>query len=265
MSLVKRLFLTITVVASLLILATLYAAQGHRLTTAYANHTPVRNRIGTKALGRHQVEAELEPLLQMPVNFDRVNTIANRSIYYELGANAQQVKGEYTTPILGIEVSQTKPFFMQAATRLQRRASAVIRVSSAEVKGSMHDSVSAIKLEPILEKGKVRVNVFVVYGDTQGLQRCKDLDALKTVKVDSLLVGPDKEGSVTKLRKYGVKMEKDPFTFRVVSRRMFVPGGDLGGVGEPDSCPCVQCERATCCPNPGYCSRCECVTVCCRN
>jgi hypothetical protein len=219
-SLVKRLFLTITVVASLLILVTLYAAQRHHLTAAYANQ-----------------------------------------IHYEPDASAQQVKGEYTNPILGIEVSQTKPFFMQAAARSQKIASAVIRVSSAEVKGSPHDSVSAIKLEPRLEKGKVRVNVFVVYGDTQDLKRCEDLDALKTVKVDSLLAGPDKDVSVTKLRKYGV----DPLTFRVVSRRMFVPGGDLGGLGDPDSCPCVQCERATCCPNPGYCSRCECVTVCCRN
>jgi hypothetical protein len=228
MSLVKRPYLTIAVIVSLVILITLYFTQKHQLTAAYAS---------------------------------RMNPAPDASAPAPDASAQQQVPGRNSKPVLGIEVSQTRPFFMQAAKRPQKLGSAIIRVSSTEGKGSPHESASAIRLEPIVEKDKVRVNVFVLYGDTQSLTRCEDVDALRTVKAGSYVRGLNQEVQLTILRKYGIKMEKDPFTFRVVSRSIFVP--DVEPMGGTD-CPCLMCESATCCPNPGYCSQCECVTVCCR-
>lgn len=172
----------------------------------------------------------------------------------------EQNRGQFTKASLGIEVSQKKPFFMQAATS-NKITSAVIRVPFEKGKDLPENSVSAIKLEPRLEKDKVRVTVYAIYGDIQGLKKCADLDALKTVKVDSIVAGPDEEVRVLKLGDYGVKMEKDPFTFRVVSKSIYAPVYDL----ETGGCPCMTCDLVTCCPNPGYCVPCDCVTVCCKN
>lgn len=171
----------------------------------------------------------------------------------------RETKGRFTEPSLGIEVSQKKSFFMQAATS-KRISSVVLRVPYQAGTAVSRDSVSAIKLEPKVEKGKVRVNVYALYGDTQGIKRCEDLDALKTVKVDSIVAGLGKEVRVLKLRKYGVKMENDPFTFRVISKSIFAPNDPGPGSG----CSCLSCELQTCCPNPGYCNNCDCGTICCR-
>ncbi|HEX8456392.1 MAG TPA: hypothetical protein VF656_03640 [Pyrinomonadaceae bacterium] len=162
---------------------------------------------------------------------------------------------------LGIEVtqSQNKTFFMQAATA-NRRISAVIKVPVKNGNLPVQNSVSAIKLDPKLEKDKVRVTVYAIYGDLTGIQKCEDLNSLKTVKVGSYVAGEDKEVSVSDLRKYGVRMEKDPFKFRVISKTIFAP---VPNNPAPDSCGCMLCNRATCCPNPGYCVDCDCATVCC--
>jgi hypothetical protein len=152
---------------------------------------------------------------------------------------------------------------MQAATS-PKTISAIIKVPPVtvkEAKGASKNSVSAIRLEPKLENDKVRVTVYAIYGDIEGITNCVDMDALKKVKVDTYLARVDEEVFVKKLRKFNVKMEKDPFTFRVVSKSIFAPmPSEPGGAG---GCGCMKCNRVNCCPNSGYCVECECVTVCC--
>lgn len=108
------------------------------------------------------------------------------------GQRQEQIHGQYSKPSLGIEVSQTRPFFLQAATS-NKVTSAVIKVPILERKAAA-SPVSAIKLEPKVERGKVRVTVYAIYGDTEGLKKC----------------------------------------------------------------------LVTCCPTPGNCAACDCVTICCK-
>lgn len=173
----------------------------------------------------------------------------------------KQTEGRFTKPVLGIEVIQKKSFFLQAATS-NKISSVIIEVppQAKAGKGAAQDPVSALKLEPKVEKGKVRVTVYALYGDIKGIKRCEDLDALRAVEVDSFVAGPGQERRVSKLKKFEVRMENDPFTIRVTTKSIFGPLDPEGG-----GCPCLECELAVCCPNPGFCAPCQCGTICCRS
>jgi hypothetical protein len=160
-------------------------------------------------------------------------------------------------PALGIEIALEKRFYIPAGTATKKMA-AVIKVPlSANLKSQ---SISAVKLVPLMDDGKVKVTVFLLKGDPTNIISCKELDQLKATKIDTFVVGLNKEVAITKLRKYGVNFEKGDLKFRVVLKKVFP---DLGGLGE-EGCGCATCGGLLCCPNPGKCINCgSCGLACC--
>ena len=166
-----------------------------------------------------------------------------------------------TPPVLGIEIALDKPFYVPAATG-NKITTVVIRVPLAEG-ADPEKEVSAMKLEPKMENGKVSVAVFALRGNADNIKTCREWDALEATTVGTYVAGLDDEVSLTKLRDYGVNLGKDPLTFRVVLKRTLspVPPQSSGG-----GCGCGSCGGLICCPNSGYCIRCDsCGSVCCSS
>ena len=121
-------------------------------------------------------------------------------------------------------------------------------------------SISAVKLVPMMIDGKVKVTVFLLEGDTTNLKSCKELDQLKSKKIVTFVVGLNKEVAITKLRNYGVNFDKGNLEFRVVPKKVFPDFGGIGGEG----CGCATCGGLLCCPNPNSCIGCgSCGLACC--
>jgi hypothetical protein len=163
---------------------------------------------------------------------------------------------------LGIEIALAKPFYVPAATG-GKITTVVIRVPLAEGADPQKE-VSAVKLEPKMENGKVSVAVFALRGNAENIKTCREWDSLQATTVGIYVAGLDEEVSLTKLREYGVNLGKDPLTFRVVPKRTLSPLPQefvLEG-----GCGCASCGGLICCPNAGYCLSCgSCGSVCCSN
>lgn len=162
---------------------------------------------------------------------------------------------------LGIEIALAKPFYVPVPTT-GKKTSIVIRVPLAEG-ADLQKAVSAVKLEPKMEDGKVSVTVFVLRGDADNnIKTCKDWDSLQSTTVATYVAGLDDEVSLIKLREFGVTLANDPLTFRVVPKRTLSPLPPQNG--RDSGCGCGSCGGLICCPNSGYCLNCDsCGSVCC--
>ena len=165
-----------------------------------------------------------------------------------------------TPPTLGIELAlANKPFYVPAAISAAKVTSMFIRVPPADT-GS--DSVSAIRLDPKMENGKVKVTVYALTEAVDDLTTCPRWNSLKADKVGTYVAGLDQEVQLTKLLDYGVGVAGRPLTFRVVPKRVLSP---LPTFDDPDPCECGTCGGLICCPYPGECLNCgSCGSVCCK-
>jgi len=153
---------------------------------------------------------------------------------------------------LGIEIALEKPFYIPAGTATKGMAAVIKIPLSSNLKSQ---GISAVKLVPQMTDGKVKVTVFVLKGDATNLKSCKELNQLKSTKIDTIVAGPNKEVAITKLRDYGGVLK-----FRVVPKKVFPDFGGIGGEG----CGCATCGNLACCPNPNSCMGCgTCGTACC--
>ena len=161
---------------------------------------------------------------------------------------------------LAIEIALSKPFYVPAATG-NRVTKVVIRVPLVDDRNP--DAVSAVKLEPRMEGDKVRVNVYALSGQTTGIIKCTEWDALKAKNIGSFVAGLDEDVTLTKLADLGIRMGDQPLTFRVVPKRILSPVPDNR---ESEGCECGSCAGLICCPNPGYCLGCgSCGSLCCSD
>src|SRR5882672_9232376 len=101
---------------------------------------------------------------------------------------------------LGIEIALAKPFYVPAATG-SKITTVVIRVPLAEG-ADPEKEVSAVKLEPKMENGKVSVTVFALRGNADNIKTCREWDSLQATTVGTYVAGLDDEVSLTKLREY---------------------------------------------------------------
>lgn len=167
---------------------------------------------------------------------------------------------------LGIEIALAKPFYVPAATG-GKVTTVVIRVPLADGADPQKE-ISAIKLEPKMDKGKVSVEVFALRGNANNIKTCREWDSLQATVVGTYVASLDEEISLTKLREYGVNLGTDPLTFRVVAKRTLSPlppQSDYGSL-ESGRCGCASCGGLICCPNSGYCLGCgSCGSVCCSS
>lgn len=163
-------------------------------------------------------------------------------------------------PALGIEIALAKPFYVPAATG-DKITTVVIRVPLAEG-ADPEKEVSAVRLEPRMENGKVSVAVFALRGNADNITTCREWDSLQGTSVGTYVAALDDEVALTKLKDYGVvSLRKDPLTFRVVPKRTLspLPQGWSG-------CGCASCGGLICCPNGGYCLNCgSCGSACCSS
>jgi hypothetical protein len=167
---------------------------------------------------------------------------------------------------LGIEIALVKPFYVPAATE-GKVTTVVIRVPLADGV-DLQKEISAIKLEPKMDKGKVSVEVFALRGNANNIKTCREWDSLQATVVGTYVASLDEEISLTKLREYGVSLGKDPLTFRVVAKRTLSPLPPPSDYGELEGgrCGCASCGGLICCPNSGYCIGCgSCGSVCCSS
>jgi hypothetical protein len=166
---------------------------------------------------------------------------------------------------LGIEIALAKPFYVPAATGT-KITSVVVRVPLAEGADPQKE-VSAIKLEPKMDHGKVSVEVFALRGNADNIKTCREWDSLQATAVGTYVASLDEEVSLTKLREYGVNMGKDPLTFRVVPKRTLSPLPTQDGFGPlSGGCGCASCGGLICCPNGGHCLGCgSCGSACCNS
>lgn len=166
---------------------------------------------------------------------------------------------------LGIEIALAKPFYVPASTG-GKITTVVIRVPLAEGANPQKE-VSAVKLEPRMENGKVSVEVFALRGNADNIKTCREWDSLEATTVGTYVAALDDEVSLTKLLEYGVNFGKDPLTFRVVPKRTLSPlppQGGYGGLG--GGCGCASCGGLICCPNGGHCLGCgSCGSACCES
>jgi hypothetical protein len=173
-------------------------------------------------------------------------------------------KRSATPPLsaLGIEIALAKPFYVPAATG-GKTTTVVIRVPLAEGADPQQE-VSAVKLQPKMENGKVSVVVFALKGNADNIKTCREWDSLQATTVGTYVAGVDDEVSLIKLREYGVNLGKDPLTFRVVLKRTLSPLPQQSELAA--GCGCGSCGGLICCPNAGYCLSCDsCGSVCCSS
>ncbi len=164
--------------------------------------------------------------------------------------------------LLGIEIDMAKPFYVPAATD-GKTTKLVIRVPIADGADPLKE-VSAVKFEPRMEKGKVRIDVYALRGNAENVKSCREWDSLESTVAGSYLAAVDEEISLTKLQEYGISFGKDPLTFRVVPKRTLSPLPQGGYGGYMGGCGCASCGGLICCPNGGYCLGCgECGSACC--
>src|SRR5947209_13734273 len=90
-------------------------------------------------------------------------------------------------PALGVEISLDKPFYIPASTG-KKKMSAVVRTPLQE-RDAGHEAITAVKFAAVMEGDKVRVVVSGLIGDASNVKRCKDWDSLKSVPIDTYVVG----------------------------------------------------------------------------
>jgi hypothetical protein len=163
---------------------------------------------------------------------------------------------------LGIEIALTKPFYVPAATS-DRVTSMFIKVPNAEANAQRSDSVTSIRLDPVMENDKVKVTVYALVGKIGDITTCRNWNSLKAITVATYVAGVDEEVAMSKLLDYGVGVDNKPLTFRVVPKRVLSPL-PVPVDGDSPQCECASCQGLICCPNPGACLNCgSCGSVCC--
>ena len=128
-------------------------------------------------------------------------------------------------------------------------------VSANATGSSVEVGYSAIKLVPRMIGNKLRVKVFVLYGEASGVKTCDEWDTLKQVAVGSFLLGEGEETTVSQLSNLGSSFKAGKLSFKTFS----FPADEAG-------CRCSSCDDGSvCCPATGHCINCgTCGQVCCK-
>lgn len=164
---------------------------------------------------------------------------------------------------LGIEITTNineEPLYIPAnLSNKKRKLFATVPVKSG-------GDVAAVRIVPVMEKGKVKLDLYLISGDAWKAQSCVDLQLLPNRQAESVSAT---YGEIVPVK--GVSSDIQPLAnIKVVDLR---PTQNLkteaSGLIEPGTgpCGCGRCGRQNplwCCPNRGQCVGCgSCGEVCC--
>ena len=138
-------------------------------------------------------------------------------------------------------------------------------------------AVSAVRISPVMENGKVRFDVFLVSGTYSETISSDDLKRLPAVQVstrvaakgETLVVRDDISGNApwsvnikaVDLRKKPVTIGKNAQFLKISTTQEPVLEAD----GTDTSCGCAYCHDLRVCPRRGECLNTTCGSVCCPN
>lgn len=173
---------------------------------------------------------------------------------------------------LGIEITTNtndKPLYIPVSLANEKNIVAYVPVSNG-------DSVTAVRIEPVMQEGRVKFNASAISGDYEANKSCADINRLparligthwaketETVNVqDGLSVTPWRvKVKVVKLRPPVIIGQSAVPKLKANAFQDPVPLEPIG------PCGCATCGTENplwCCPNRGQCMGCSnCGTVCC--
>jgi len=168
-----------------------------------------------------------------------------------------QQKAQQMPSSLGVEiVSKDGLLYLPVSTSF-RTPVMHIRTQS-ETNGSSKEPISALRVAPEMDVGKVKVNIFALYGDASAAKSCSDWRSLKAVVVATYTIGEGESITVSELSERGIKLGERQITLRVVPAKPM-----LLKTSASNDCICAVCDGRGCCAGPGECVDCGCGPICC--
>lgn len=167
------------------------------------------------------------------------------------------------TAQLGIEITTNindEPLYIPAnLSHKKGRLFATVPVKSG-------GDVAAVRIVPVMEKGKVKLDLYLISGEYWKAQSCADLQLLPNRQTESISIA---YGETVPVK--GEAADTQPLAnIKVVDLRPAQESKtDAAGLIEPGAgpCGCARCGRQSplwCCPNRGQCLGCgNCGEVCC--
>ena len=161
----------------------------------------------------------------------------------------------------GVEINvKNKPFYFPAATE-KEVITGLIRVGDS--KNASSEDISGLKIAPEMEKGKVRVRVFAIYGDIRGIKSCDDLDTVKTKFIGSKILDKDGILNLSEFAQLKPNENNETFNLKIVELKKRFNEIYKKVSNRMQTSGCATCGDLQCCPNPGKCRGCgDCGTVC---
>jgi len=162
---------------------------------------------------------------------------------------------------LGVEINTKSSFYIPAAYG-SKTITGLVKVGKSE--NASADDISGLKIAPKAENGKVRVEVFAVYGDISGVKSCKELEAFKSKSLGSQVLGKDESLNLSELANLKLSENEESLQVKIVGMKKDFndnPFQKISGTAQlPD---CGSCGTLFCCPSPGKCISCgDCGLVC---
>lgn len=174
-----------------------------------------------------------------------------------------RLQGAQDNTQLGIEITtnlNSEPLYLPANILSQkRRIFATVPVKSSS-------GITAVRIFPVMENGKVKLDMRLISGDYWKAESCADLELLPSKQLDARFA---ENGEIVAIK--GEATDSDPLVnvTAVDLRHIKLPPAYAQVGGETGPCGCAFCGRQNplaCCPNKGQCIDCgKCGTVCCAN
>lgn len=162
---------------------------------------------------------------------------------------------------LGVEINTRNPFYFPAATG-NETITGLVRVGKSENASS--EDITGLKIAPTMEGGKVRVEVFAVYGDIHAVKSCKELAAFKNKLLGSQILNKGESLNLSELANLKRTENEEPLFVKIVGMKKDYndnPFEKTSGIAQVSGC--GSCGNLLCCPAPGKCLGCgDCGLVC---
>lgn len=160
-----------------------------------------------------------------------------------------------------MEINTKNPFYIPAATG-DERITGLVRVGKTE--NASPEEITGLKIAPTIENGKVRVEVFAVYGDIRTVKTCKELATFKSKSLGSQTLSKGETLNLSALANLKGAENESPLLVKIVGMKKDFNDDPLKNVSHTVQVSgCTSCGTLACCPNPGKCFQCgDCGLVC---
>lgn len=162
---------------------------------------------------------------------------------------------------LGVEINTKSLFYFPAAVG-NETITGLVRVGNSE--NASADDITGLQIAPKVENGKVRVEVFAVYGDIHAVKSCEELENFKSNLLGSQVLSKGESLDLSKLANLKQSENGESLQVKIVGMKKDFndnPFEKISGTAQVSGC--GYCGSLACCPNPGKCLQCgDCGLVC---